>query len=111
MLAGAGGGELLGLKNDDGSRWSVGKETAAPYARTEEPVGLDCWNHVQISLHAANGSYAYQIVLQPVGELPIVLASGTLPAERAVRLSQFLIQTDNLKTTSIRSIRGPGSRG
>jgi hypothetical protein len=92
MLADAQGGEVIGLRSDDG-RWACGKEGA--YVRSEEPVGLDCWNHVQISLRAVDGSYAYKIVLQPVGELPFVLASGALPAERAAKLSHFSIMTSN----------------
>ena len=91
-LADAQGRGLIGLKNDNG-RWAAGK--AGDYVRTEEPVALDCWNRVQISLRADSGSFAYKIVLQPVGELPFILSSGTLPAEQAAKLSQFLIETNN----------------
>jgi len=93
ILADAQGGELIGFKTDNGC-WAFRKDGG--YVSSETPVDLDCWNHVQISLHAVNGSYAYKIVLQPVGELPFILASGTLPAEQAARLSQFLIETNNL---------------
>jgi hypothetical protein len=37
-----------------------------------------CWNHVQLIADSSNRTY--KVVIQPVGEVPTLLASGPLPA-------------------------------
>ena len=42
------------------------------------PVALDCWNHVQLVADTSNRTW--KVVIQPVGEVPKLLASGSMPA-------------------------------
>jgi hypothetical protein len=55
------------------------------------PVALDCWNHVQLIADSSNRTY--KVVVQPVGELPTLLASGQIPPVSS-RL-RFVIKTSN----------------
>jgi hypothetical protein len=52
------------------------------------------WNHIQIELEAA--TRRYKIVLQPVGTMPAILASGTMPTARSPDAENVVIRTDNL---------------
>jgi hypothetical protein len=79
------------MKNQDGKWFYLEDGT---YKNSNIPVALDCWNHVQISLDAASRSY--QIVIQPVGEMPAVLAAGKISGEHPAGFPRFVIKTENL---------------
>jgi hypothetical protein len=81
------GSELVGLKNMNG-RWAYLE--SGEYKESSMPVALDCWNHVQIILDKP--SHSSKIIVQPVGEMPTVLASGKLTA---ALMPQFIIKTSN----------------
>jgi hypothetical protein len=86
------GKELIGLKNDNG-KWAC-RDANGQYKQTEVPAALDCWNHIQISVDPAKATY--KIVLQPVGEMPMILASGNIPSDQLANLKKFTIRTENL---------------
>lgn len=81
--------DLVAIKNANGE-WSYLAD--GQYKKSSIPVALDCWNHVQISLDPASG--AYKIVIQPVGELPAVLATGSIPSGHASGCPRCIIKTD-----------------
>jgi hypothetical protein len=85
------GTDLIGLKNENG-HWASG--AAGAYDASPVPVALDCWNHIQIDLDRTNGSY--KIVLQPVGEMPAVLAEGKLPDSPGNEAPKLVFRTRNL---------------
>jgi hypothetical protein len=85
------GTPLVGLKNENG-RWSYLEDGG--YKRTSVPVALDCWNHIQMDVDVITKSC--KIVLQPVGEMPSVLANSRLPDVQRPETTNLVISTGNL---------------
>jgi len=83
------GADLVAMKNEKGE-WSYLAD--GQYKNSSIPVALDCWNHVQISLDPASRSY--KIVIQPVGEMPAILATGSMPAGQGSECPRCVIKTD-----------------
>jgi hypothetical protein len=82
------GTELAALQNQSGN-WACLQEGQMKVIAM--PVALDCWNHVQLIADASNRTY--KVVVQPVGELPTLLASGQIPAPSSKL--RFGIKTSN----------------
>ncbi len=46
------------------------------FTESKTPIVYDVWNHVQLAIDSLKGTY--QIVVQPVGEMPILVGRGAL---------------------------------
>ncbi len=82
------GAELAALQNENG-HWTCTQD--GQMKATSVPVALDCWNHVQLVADSSTGTY--KVVIQPVGEVPTLLAGGRLPASSSAL--HFGIKTSN----------------
>jgi len=54
------------------------------YVDSEVKIAYDVWNHLQMALDTATGMY--QVVVQPVGEMPILAAKGTWAGKPAAEV-------------------------
>jgi len=82
------GTELAALLNKN-EHWECSQD--GQIKPTSIPVALDCWNHVQLITDSSSGTY--KVIIQPVGELPTVLASGRIPSSSGGL--RFEIKTSN----------------
>lgn len=92
-------GVRLAAANAGDRRWRIWEE--ADWTDSQTGIAYDVWNHLQIAIDPSTGTY--RIVVQPLGEVPILVGSGKLNSDIDLnqRLQLFIETSDTGDLVSI----------